>query len=93
MDPCEIQRTGVAGVHPIVPHILYLSCSEESVANTLEWLLLLHRWLVVLPLHITSCLAAVYFLFYIELIHIAAPAPLISGPEVFPLKQHNNRPY
>lgn len=46
-----------------------------------------------IPFSLFSFLSAVYFLFYIKLIHITAPAPLINGPEMFPLKQHNHRPY
>lgn len=84
-------RCGWGASHPpphFVPFLLWGKCSEYTGMVTTAT-----RWLVLLPLHITSCLAAVYFLFSIELIHIAAPAPLISGPEEFPLKQHNNRPY
>lgn len=83
-------RCGWGASHPpphFVPFLLWGKCSEYTGMVTTAT-----RWLVTLPLHITSCLSAVYFLFYIQLIHITAPAPLINGPEVFPLKQHN-RPY
>lgn len=70
-----------------VPFLLWGKCSEYTGMVTTAT-----RWLVILPLRITCCLSAVCFLFDIKLIHITAPAPLINGPEVFPLKQHN-RPY